>query len=69
MTEKWQPWVDYKDTGNPAIPLDEPPCKNCKWWGPMAIWRVSAGKTYFNGIQCCHGEEMCRDFSCFEGKP
>jgi len=65
----WEPWKKYKDkrpdTDN-SIPITEPPCKNCEYWGPTALYRQDPPYLIFDGIQCCHiPTDQEQDFSCF----
>lgn len=60
---KWQPWEDFRLETPFTLPIDGPPCVDCKFWLPMAQFD-RLGK--FDGVQLCHSPEMEHDFSCFK---
>lgn len=59
---KWEPWEQYKTLTPVRLPISEPPCKWCKFFDPIAVFDKE-GK--FDGITCCHAEEMFSDYSCY----
>ncbi len=59
---KFQPWEDFKFATAPAIPIEGPPCANCKNWNPIIRFDESGR---FAGVRLCHGDQ-CKDFSCFK---
>lgn len=66
MAQKWDPW-NIKATA-PALNITEPPCKDCRFWNPYAVFETNkkTGQVAQNGIRCCTAEDMFRDFSCYE---
>lgn len=61
MSDKWKPWIDHSKAEQPTLPIDEPPCKTCKWFRPVANFNA-AGQV--EGVTLCHAPEMYSDFSC-----
>lgn len=61
----WQPWEDYKKTTLLALPITEPPCKNCKFWNPQPQFTNLRTGMKFDGVICCHAEYQHQDFSCY----
>ena len=42
-----------------------PPCIECKHWRPRINIRTFKNNIAFDGITCCHAENMHHDFSCY----
>jgi hypothetical protein len=61
---KFEPWVEFAGVGN--VPIEEPPCKHCKWFRP----RIKTNPTgEFDGVVLCtRPGDMNHDFSCFTSK-
>lgn len=63
---RWQPWVDFKDRPQGPIPVYSPPCPTCKFWRPVIQRKETPYGDFFDGVTCCHNEDMFGDFSCFK---
>ena len=48
--------------------LSEPPCKECKYFKPQAVFILDRSRLTFDGCDICHATEMFGDFSCFVEK-
>lgn len=59
----WNPWIIYEKELDP-LPIEEPPCKNCKHFRPMRRYF----ETKFEGVRLCHANKMHSDFRCFENR-
>lgn len=64
----WEPWNKYKEYGIGAIDIYDPPCRDCIFWHPQTKHFESNGVLVFDGVVCCHREEMEHDFSCYRKK-
>lgn len=66
MAQKWDPWKIPVQA--PMLTITEPPCKDCKFWNPHALFSSNKknGEVYRDGIECCTAEKMYSDFSCYE---
>lgn len=71
---KWQPEIDFNQPPE-ALPIPEPPCRDCRFWRPTRIYKRASCRHYdhksvveFVGVRCCWAEKMYPDFSCFERK-
>lgn len=64
----WNPWEQVVDP--PLLKgIDEPPCKHCKFWEPIALFKsYGGGGPSREGTRCCHADDMHYDFSCFRSK-
>jgi hypothetical protein len=51
-----------------GINITEPPCKNCVHWNPQRKYRPGKTGQEFDGIVCCHANDMYSDYSCFDAK-
>lgn len=61
----WKPWLDWKTEDIAAeLPISGPPCGACKHWAPRRFYVHGR----FEGVRCCHAEDMHYDFSCFKPK-
>lgn len=70
---KWQPWEDTPKDGPPAArnifnSMSGPPCAYCRHWKPQVTYRATPEGSVFDGVQCCHADEMQHDFSCFRDR-
>lgn len=67
---EWRPWKTFKpeDPRPPRLPIDEPPCKHCLFFYPIAKSAFDSDRKAFRsrGVTLCHAEEMFKDFSCFQ---
>src|SRR5208337_2121130 len=61
---KWEPWEIYRPLDD-DLRLPEPPCRECHFWNPRRKY-LSGG--FYDGVICCHAEEMQADFSCYKEK-
>ena len=60
----WFPWVTYAvdDVAEELLPIKGPPCSTCEFWAPMRKWAKIGKRLKFDGIVCCHADEMWDDF-------
>jgi hypothetical protein len=69
LDEKWKPWEDSKQEAPVAInkhnSMKGPPCLLCKFWKPQVKFLHTEKGYLYDGVRCCHAEEMQPDFSCF----
>ena len=65
--EGWAPWVTYasETVAEELLPIKGPPCSTCEFWAPMRRWVQLKDRLKFDGIVCCHADEMWGDFSCY----
>ena len=69
----WKPWDEFKEQedqrANVAkLPIDEPPCKHCRFWFPVLEFDLHYGYPHTTGVKCCHSEDMFDDFSCYRAR-
>lgn len=69
--EQWRPWADTPhDPPSAALNnyngMKGPPCPNCIHWNPQVTYRDTPTGQVFDGIRCCHADDMSHDFSCFK---
>lgn len=68
-SDRWQPWDDSKQETagafNQMKPVSGPPCTACKHWKPQVQFIHTALGFMYDGVRCCHSEDMHHDFSCF----
>jgi len=66
---EWKPWKTHKpkDPRPLRLPIEEPPCKHCLFFYPIAKTGFDEkSKAFrFSGVTICHAAEMFSDFSCF----
>lgn len=64
MTNLWLKTIyalmDKHTNDDTPVHIHEPPCKGCAHWKPI-VRQTSYGPS----LECC-GQEMFKDFSCFE---
>lgn len=59
---KWNPWGLLVDIKPPSLPIEEPPCKYCLNFNPVAVFGPDGTASK---VKCCHTKEMYNDFSCY----
>lgn len=66
---KWKPWDDSKQDAPAAVnsfnSMGGPPCKWCQYWKPQVKFIETRSGLMYDGVRCCHAEDMNPDFSCF----
>ena len=68
---KFEPWEDCKDANpaDPFKPVASPPCVNCHYWRPQAVFVSSIDGPKFDSVKLCWYEDtgmpICSDFSCY----
>jgi hypothetical protein len=61
----WEPWNTFNEEPK-VLPIDAPPCPQCKFWKPQQIYMEVSTGLIPNGVKLCHNQQdMERDFSCF----
>jgi hypothetical protein len=61
----WKPWQTFKRNPPDLLGVNAPPCPDCRHWKPQAKFMDLPTGQIFDGVVCCHAEDMHHDFSCF----
>ena len=65
----WKPWLTHKLNSPDLVGINAPPCPECKYWKPQGKFiDLKEFGMQWDGVVCCHAEDMYPDFSCFRSK-